>query len=913
VTAPPTPAPDAPRLPTGAGATLPGPDTGPSFKRVFVVPGVLLTAAEALFVIWPAIQLFEPTSSQRQILWRAAPPVLVAASLLWLAAMASWLAPVQRAVSARRRAEPVDPDVAAAAYRALTRVPLRALFLRLGLWIGVAVAMGALLSARTGFPPERIATLGSMVALHAYVLATARSAWLARLAGKLREALFPGVEPLQQFQDRYFPRVLLVALLVGAGGAGALAAFLYYFIPVRTDEYLLLLTVLPGSLALSTIAWYAVARWRRRPIDRYLRAQLREGERRFAGAPDAIAIAAYQRAQLLPYQLAGARVVCWALAAAVTAGVGRWWLRLEIDNVVLMFGAAVVIFVGSALYEAIWHRTTMRPLLQHLAARHRLPVRDIRTALSLRAKLLISFGGLVLFACGLSLFWGFVQYKNLVTSFGQTQARLNLSRMSSEVQARIVARPTAPPAVVANEVVLDAGQSSTADGAVYYFVPAGRRAPTSAGGGPMGAPQLPWYALARVRAYESGSLEVDSLGLSGNFQAVMARVDGELVRVGTLAVMYPGYRGRGPGIQRPLKELLVFFLVLFGVCGGIVVLTVGEFTTPIRLLEQRADEMARGELSRSVSAGGEGDEVGRLTFALEEMRRALRDKLRSTEEVNLDLEREVQRRTADLARKNRELADALEKLTRAQSQLVRAEKMASIGQLVAGIAHEINNPVNAIVNTVNPLQEAVDDVANEALSPKVKEISSEIKDMVRVIQSGAQRTKQIVQALHNYSRTDDERIVDFDLNKGLDESLELLRHLLKGGITVERKYGNVGRIRGHAGQINQVFMNLLTNAAQALAGRDGAKIELATERSGDGVVIRVADNGPGIPPEILPRIFDPFFTTKDVGQGTGLGLSIVHGIVERHGGSIEVDSEVGQGTVFTVTLPVEPPRYAPKS
>ena len=117
-------------------------------------------------------------------------------------------------------------------------------------------------------------------------------------------------------------------------------------------------------------------------------------------------------------------------------------------------------------------------------------------------------------------------------------------------------------------------------------------------------------------------------------------------------------------------------------------------------------------------------------------------------------------------------------------------------------------------------------------------------------------------------------------------------------------------MRGHAGQLNQVFMNLLTNAAQALAGSAGAKIEVVTQRRGGQVIIQVADNGPGIPEEILPRIFDPFFTTKEVGQGSGLGLSIVHGIVERHGGTIEVDSHVGKGTTFTVILPVEQPGKA---
>src|SRR6185369_7130650 len=278
--------------------------------------------------------------------------------------------------------------------------------------------------------------------------------------------------------------------------------------------------------------------------------------------------------------------------------------------------------------------------------------------------------------------------------------------------------------------------------------------------------------------------------------------------LGSVAVFYPSYRGRGESMTSGLKELLVFFLVLFGACAGIVAFTVAQFMAPIRRLEQRADAMARGELADPVAAGGEGDEIGRLTLALEEMRRALRDKLRSTEEVNLDLERAVQMRTADLARKNRELAEAIDKLNRAQAQIVRSEKLASIGQLVAGIAHEINNPVNAIVNTVGPLQEAVDSI------DKDPEAAKEVVEMVRVVQRGAQRTKAIVSALHNYSRTDDESIVDFDINRSIDDSLELLRHLLKPNVTVEKQFGEVGRVRGHAGQINQVFMNLLTNAAQ---------------------------------------------------------------------------------------------------
>ena len=219
------------------------------------------------------------------------------------------------------------------------------------------------------------------------------------------------------------------------------------------------------------------------------------------------------------------------------------------------------------------------------------------------------------------------------------------------------------------------------------------------GGGPVGAPALPWYVQAQIGRAQS-QITVGIAQLTGRSERLFLSWRGTRYDLGSAAVFYPSYRGRGETMVRPLKELLVFFLILFAACGGIVAFTVAQFMAPIKRLEQRADAMARGELADPVAAGGEGDEIGRLTLALEEMRRALRDKLRSTEEVNLDLERAVQMRTADLARKNRELAETLDKLTRAQKQLVQSEKLASIGQLVAGIAHEINNPVNAIVNTV---------------------------------------------------------------------------------------------------------------------------------------------------------------------------------------------------------------------
>jgi two-component system NtrC family sensor kinase len=375
-----------------------------------------------------------------------------------------------------------------------------------------------------------------------------------------------------------------------------------------------------------------------------------------------------------------------------------------------------------------------------------------------------------------------------------------------------------------------------------------------------------------------------------------------------MAVLYPGYRSpRGFNVDPQIVILLGFFVVLAAASMVLVILVVRDLTSPIRLLERRAHAMAAGDLSRPVNSAVEADEVGRLTFAFEEMRRALNEKLRSSTEINLSLEQEVTRRTAELERRNLELKETLDALQRAQAELVRSEKMASMGRLVAGIAHEINNPVNAVVNTASPLETTLEELIHRAgkLKPEeISEVAGDVREMLRVIQRGARRTKEIVQALHNYSRGDDDHLVDVDLHRGLDESLDLLRHHLKRGITVERAYGEVGRVRGYAGQLHQVFMNLLTNAAQALGESDkGGVIKIQTGRRGDKVFVTVADDGPGIPKDVLPRIFDPFFTTKDVGQGSGLGLSIVHGIVERHGGTIAVDSEIGRGTTFTVTLP----------
>jgi signal transduction histidine kinase len=381
-----------------------------------------------------------------------------------------------------------------------------------------------------------------------------------------------------------------------------------------------------------------------------------------------------------------------------------------------------------------------------------------------------------------------------------------------------------------------------------------------------------------------------------------------------LAASFVGVWGLGVGFlwlfsqAAPGVGARLAFGVGIALAAGLVLLAVRDVVAPLRALEERSGEMSKGQLARPVPPWGDADELGRLAVIFEEMRRSLRDRLRSTESINVDLEREVRRRTEALEQRNAELRDALDKLRRAQDNLIRSEKLASMGRLVAGIAHEINNPVNAVINSLGPLADAVKRI--EAVEPQgpIAKLAAEAAEILAVVQRGAARTKSIVQALHGYARGDESVEREVFLARSVEDTLGLLQHRLRH-VQVVSEVDPEARIRGFPGQIDQVLMNLLTNAAQAMGDRGGT-IRVSGQSREARVLLTVSDEGPGIPADVLPRIFDPFFTTKDVGEGSGLGLSIVHGIVERHGGQIDVDSRPGQGTTFTISFPrpgIEPP------
>lgn len=878
-----------------------------NLARRFMLPDLVLLVFEVGMIAGPLIAFFTLDAPERHLLFSAGPLVAVVAWSIWVIAIATWRQPIARALRRRRRNEPLDPEMRAEAYHAILRYPNRAMWLRVGLWGAGGTTVALLMHVRAGFPLENVLTVISVTTAHSFSVSVFRALWYERILARVRGVLLPDLDPLRDFADTYQRRLVLAALATGVLGAAGIAAFTYFFIPINLEQYLRLATYFPITIIALAAAWYVYARFAPRAIERYLAAALSKKPSEPLLRNDPRAIAAYRSAQTLPYTFALAKVAFWFAAEALLVVQSVWVFSVDWENAALMAGEAMVMTIGAALYEALWHRQTMRPILTHIAARHRPAPDVVRTPLSLRSKMLAAFGAITFFACGLSLFWSFMQFKTLATSFIQKESELRLDQTMAELRTRGATHHLATDEIVEvlrTKAAESAPPESVRDQGAFYYLPPGPDArPIGVGGGKKGPVALPWTGEALMRRLASGQMELSAQHMTGAYARLFVERNGTVEDEGSIAVLLPGYRNRGPSTVPQIQVLIFFFLVLLATSIGIVILVANDLTRPIRELERRADAMAKGDLMRPVvSAAGEADEVGRLTYAFEEMRRALNDKLRSSTEINLSLEQEVTRRTAELERRNRELKETLDQLHRAQDELVRSEKMASMGRLVAGIAHEINNPVNAVVNTVGPLEETVEGIVGASASEDVKDV----KEMIRVIQRGARRTKEIVQALHNYSRGDEDRMVEVDLHRGIDESLELLRHHLKGGITVERRYGeDVPRVRGLAGQLHQVFMNLLTNAAQAISEKKGTgTITITTTRKENSVVIEVADDGPGIPPDLLPRIFDPFFTTKDVGAGSGLGLSIVHGIVERHGGTISVKSEVGKGTTFTVTVPI---------
>lgn len=311
----------------------------------------------------------------------------------------------------------------------------------------------------------------------------------------------------------------------------------------------------------------------------------------------------------------------------------------------------------------------------------------------------------------------------------------------------------------------------------------------------------------------------------------------------------------------------------------------------------------------------------------------LRSRIKTGERI-VKLESEHQEMQEELILQNRKLDQTLKDLKATQSQILQSEKMASIGQLAAGVAHEINNPIGFVGSNLEALADYMKDVeallthygklcktlfasdpatlADEikkqitVISEYEKEIEidylrKDIPELLKDCKDGTQRVGKIVGDLKSFAHPGNDKQMLIDINSGLESTLNVVNNEIKYKAAVTKDFGQIPMVEGYPQKLNQVFMNILVNAAQAI--EEKGEISIRTKKEGNNVVVSISDTGCGIKPENIPKVFDPFFTTKEIGKGTGLGMNIAYNIIKEHKGNIHVESIVGKGTTFTIVLP----------
>lgn len=303
------------------------------------------------------------------------------------------------------------------------------------------------------------------------------------------------------------------------------------------------------------------------------------------------------------------------------------------------------------------------------------------------------------------------------------------------------------------------------------------------------------------------------------------------------------------------------------------------------------------------------------------LERLVDERTRELDQLNEELmssNEELSTLNEALSRQKEELAATLEELKRTQDKLIQSEKMASLGIVSAGIAHEINNPLNFIssgTQGIEVVMKEIDllfqemflagEIKNVEKSLQLRDLFGDMKQLITSMHTGVERTSEIVKGLRVFSRMDPEKKSYADVHELIEVALTILRNKYKNHITIDRKFGDVPKVKCYPGKLSQVFLNLLMNAIQAI--REKGVIEISTTMSDDEkqIMIVISDDGEGMPDQIKNKVFDPFFTTKTVNEGTGMGLSIVHSIISMHEGEVNFESLVNKGTIFRVLLPVE--------
>ncbi|MCW6036913.1 HAMP domain-containing protein [Spirulina subsalsa FACHB-351] len=372
--------------------------------------------------------------------------------------------------------------------------------------------------------------------------------------------------------------------------------------------------------------------------------------------------------------------------------------------------------------------------------------------------------------------------------------------------------------------------------------------------------------------------------------------------------------------QLRLRVIIASLLLFTSLAAWLAWRTSRAIAQPVEKVTQLAQRVVQEGNFHLRSHVCSQDEVEMLAMALNQLIQWMGDYTEQLQESQETLEERVQERT-------QELQKTLQNLKSTQAQLIQSEKMSSLGQMVAGVAHEINNPINfihgnllhleqyskSLFDLITYYQEKYPD-SDPELDELIEDsdfyfIQQDFPQIIHSMKMGSSRIKNIIISLRNFSRLDEAAMKEVDIHDGLENTLMVLNNKLHQKVEIIKNYVKLPRILCYPAQLNQVFMNIISNAVDALdeARIIGKKIWITTEKTADNwIKIHIKDNGNGISPELQAKLFDPFFTTKPVGKGTGLGLTVCYQIIEQHHGRIEVVSEVGSGTEFVISLPFAP-------